>query len=293
MIDTAIPEGGLAAQSILRPEPARVDGIRSTASAAILDLSMADGSPLRHCAGQFVQVSVFGYGEVPISVCSSPVRSEAFQICVRPVGRVSKAISELEAGDWVGIRGPYGQGFPVSRMHGKDLLLLAGGIGLAPLRSLMEQARHERDRFHRLILIYGARNPGLLLFRDDLEAWSRDAGVELMVTVDEADEHWRGRVGVITGPLREMDLDASSTVAAVVGPPVMYRFAAMEMFAKGMRAENIYFSLERHFKCGIGKCGHCQLNDLYVCRHGPVFVLTDLLQRTEAIEAWSPEKDRK
>ena len=274
-----------------RPELAEVLAVDRKSWEILLDLQMVRGG-LDYQPGQFVQVSVFGYGEAPISICSSPAGNGNFKLCVRPVGNVSQALYNLSAGDMIGVRGPYGRGFPVSKMQGRDVLAIAGGIGLAPLRSLIHFVRDNREDYQRLVVIYGACSPAHLLFEKDLATWRDDPGVEYVVTVNEADAAWKGRTGQVTEPLRDFPIDSGSTVAAVVGPPVMYRFVAMELFNKGLSAEQIYFSLERHFKCGIGKCGHCQLNDFYVCQHGPVFCLSDLLGRTEAIEAWAPEKDQ-
>lgn len=274
------------------PRLARVVRTEGTGGSAVLKLEMADGQPLGHRPGQFVQVSMFGYGEVPISICSSPSHSQSFELCVQPVGNVTRAMQRLAAGDWVGIRGPYGYGFPLAEAKNRHLLLVAGGIGLAPLRSLIVYALDRRAGFGRLILVYGARTPAHLLFKDDLERWQQDPNMETYLTVDEADEDWQGRVGVVTEPLREINLEPEFTIAAVVGPPIMYRFVAMELFKKGMPERQIYFSLERRFKCGIGKCGHCQLNDLYVCQNGPVFRYSTLLRRPEAVEVWAPERDQ-
>ncbi len=260
---------------------------------SFLEIQLADGRPLNHTPGQFAMVSVFGHGEAPISICSSPTHQESFELCVRAVGNLSRAVDAVSAGDWLGIRGPYGRGFPVSEMRGQDVLAIAGGIGLAPLRSLITYVLDNRDDFRRLIVVYGARNPSGLLFQDDLEQWARAPDTEVYVTVDTPSETWKGRTGVLTLPLREIDIDSRVGMAvAAVGPPVMYRFVAMELLKKGLKEDQIYFSLERQFKCGIGKCGHCQLNDVYVCQDGPVFPYSELLGRTEAVEAWAPEKNQ-
>jgi sulfhydrogenase subunit gamma (sulfur reductase) len=283
-----------APRAFYRPQLAEVLHVAREKTHAVIELTLPERAPLGHRPGQFVQVSVFGYGEAPISVCSSPTRAGSFQLCVRPVGNVSRALHELSAGDWVGIRGPYGHGhFPVDVMKHRDVLVLAGGIGLAPLRSLIDYVRDRRKDYGRLVIVYGSKTPATLLFRQDLAAWTKDAEVEIYITVDEPDQNWKGRTGVLTEPLKEeIDIEPHRTVAALTGPPVMYKFAAMELFKKGMHPDHIYFSLERRFRCGIGKCGHCQLNDLYVCQDGPVFRLAELLQRPEAVEAWAPEKDR-
>ncbi len=274
------------------PELARVTRAATMADEVLLELALTDGRALGHRPGQFVQVSVFGYGEAPISVCSSPSRPDRFELCIQPVGNVSRALHGLSVGDRVGIRGPYGRGhFPVTAMRGWDVLVLAGGIGMAPLRSLVDYIRDNRDRYGRLIVVQGAKTPSSILFPEDVAAWSEDPGVELYVTVDRPDAEWTGRTGVITEPLKEIAVDPGRTMAAAVGPPVMFRFIAMSLFEKGLSPENIYFSLERRFKCGIGKCGHCQLDDLYVCQNGPVFRYSELLRRPEAGETWAPEPE--
>jgi NAD(P)H-flavin reductase len=268
------------------PEPARVVSVRREAADAVIELELADRSALGHKPGQFVQVTLFGCGEVPISICSPPTRTDRFELCVRPVGRVTDALYAVSERDWVGIRGPYGRGFPVRTMRNRDVLAVAGGFGLAPLRSLIQYVRDNREAYGRLIVVYGARNPSMILFRDDVETWGRGGDMEMLLTVDEADESWTGRTGVLTEPLREeIELTPRSTVAAVVGPPVMFRFVAAELLAKGMNRRRIFFSLERRFECGIGKCGHCQLNGVYVCQDGPVFRYSDLEGFSEAVEA--------
>jgi sulfhydrogenase subunit gamma (sulfur reductase) len=223
-------------------------------------------------------------------VCSPPSLG-SFQLCVREVGTVSSAIHDLGPGNSIGIRGPYGKGFPMKQLEGNDLLVVAGGIGFAPLRSVIMSALERRDRYRRLIVIYGVRNPGAILFRDDVASWESDPRIEFFTIVDQPDQNWKGRTGVVTLPIRDLEFESDGRqVAAVVGPPVMYRFVAMELFKKGFEPERVYFSLERRFRCGIGKCGHCQVNDVYVCQDGPVFRYSDLVGRVEAIEAWAPDK---
>jgi len=273
------------------PRLARVAGVHAmTEQEVFLELSPAGEGPLAYAPGQFVQVSLLGVGEVPISICSSPTRGDHFQLCVRQAGIVTHAMQRIVAGSRLGIRGPFGRGFPLLEMLGHDLVLVAGGLGIAPLRSLIAYVLDKRENFGRLVVVYGTKCPDTLLFREDLDAWREREDMELIVTVDEADESWNGRTGVATEPLAELTLDPERTLAVVVGPPVLYRFAAMGLFERGLTSETIFFSLERNFHCGLGKCGHCQLNDLYVCQDGPVFRLSELLKRTEAVEAWAPEE---
>jgi len=267
-----------------------VQATELTDSEILLELQLDNGQALGHAAGQFVQVSVFGVGEAPISVCSSPTQTQTFEICVRAVGNVTNAVHRLEVGDWVGIRGPYGHGFPADEMVDKHILVVAGGIGLPPLRPLIQLILEKREQYGRLIIVYGARTPKDLLFKDELDSWTTRDDVEFHLIVEEPDDKWKGPVGVVTIPLRRINIEPAKTVvAAAVGPPVMYRFVAFELLQKGLPGDNIYFPLERRMKCGVGKCGHCQVNNLYVCVDGPVFCYSHLQGLTEAVEAWAPE----
>jgi len=248
----------------------------------VFTLRLEKGQSLAHHPGQFVEVSVFGIGEAPISVSSSPTRNGTFQLCVRAVGDVTNAMHRLQTGEWLGIRGPFGHGFPVEKMRGKDLLFAAGGLGLAPLRSLIQFVLDERESFGRVIILYGARNPGELLFREELDEWAHRNDVEFHLTVDRADSSWTGHVGVITTLFPGVAVNPRSTVAVTCGPPIMYRFVLIEMLAKGLPENQIYLSLERRMKCGVGKCGHCQINGVYVCQDGPVFRYADVEGLREA-----------
>lgn len=249
----------------------------------LFTLHLKDGRDLGHRAGQFVEVSVFGVGEAPIGVTSSPTRNGTFELCIREVGDVTRALHRMEPGSTVGIRGPFGNGFPIDKMRGKDLLFAPGGMGLPPLRSVIQQVLDERESFGRVIILYGTRNPSELLFKDELARWEARDDVELHVTVDRGDESWTGNVGVITTLFPKVTINPRNTVALTVGPPVMYRFVLMELLSKGIQDGNIFLSLERRMKCGLGKCGHCQINNVYVCQKGPVFSYAQLKDLPEAI----------
>lgn len=250
----------------------------------VFTLALPNGKPLGHRPGQFMEVSILGVGEAPISISSSPSRSdESFELCVRRVGDVTSALHRLSPGDKVGVRGPFGRGFPIEKFRGKDMLFAPGGLGLAPLRSLINQVLDERAMFGRVIILYGARNPGELLFKDELKAWAERKDVELLLTVDRGDENWTGNVGVITTLFRHISVYPRNTVAVTCGPPVMYRFVLMELFGKGIPEGNIWLSLERRMKCGVGKCGHCQINNVYACQSGPVFSYKEIKGLEEAL----------
>ena len=246
-----------------------------TEDVRLFTIHLKNGHDLGHRAGQFVEVSVFGIGEAPISVTSSPTRNGVFELCVRRVGDVTEALHRLKPGSTVGIRGPFGNGFPMDKMRGQDMLFAPGGLGLPPLRSLINQVLDERGSFGRVIILYGARNPSEL-FKDELAKWEARDDVECHVTVDRGDESWTGNVGVITTLFPKITVNPRSTVAVTVGPPVMYRFVLMELLSKGIQDGRIYISLERRMKCGVGKCGHCTIEHLYCCIDGPVFRLDEI-----------------
>lgn len=249
----------------------------------VFEFKFKDREELGHRPGQFVEVSVMGVGEAPISISSSPTRDGTFQLAIRKVGNVTNALHSMEKGAIVGIRGPFGNGFPLSALEGKDVLLIAGGIGLFPLRSLVQYVVDRRDSFGRVIFLFGARSPAERLFLDELAAWSQSPEIEFHETVDKGDESWQGNVGVITTLIPKVDFDPRKTMAVVVGPPVMYRFVIGELKKRGVPDEQIIMSLERRMKCGVGKCGHCQINDVYVCQEGPVFTLAQLRNLREAV----------
>ena len=254
-----------------------------TPNEKVFEFRFKDGKELGHRPGQFVEVSIMGTGESPISISSSPTKDGTFQLAVRNVGNVTNTLHALERGAMVGIRGPFGNGFPLEALDGRDVLLIAGGIGLFPLRSLVQYILDRRSSFGKVILLFGARSPAERLFLDELDLWSRSPEIEFQETVDKGDESWKGNVGVITTLIPKVDIDPGKTMAVVVGPPIMYRFVIGELKKKGLADENIILSLERRMKCGVGKCGHCQINGVYVCQEGPVFTLAQLRNLREAV----------
>ncbi len=233
--------------------------------------------------GQFVELSIFGVGECPISISSSPTRKGFLELCVRRAGRVTNALYQLKENDLVGIRGPYGNGFPVAAMENKNLLLIAGGLGMAPIRSLLNYALDNRSDFHDVILMYGARDPGEVLFRNELETIRHRDDIKCLLTVDEASSEWDGYTGVVTELFKEVKLDAAATYAAVCGPPIVYKFVLKELLAQGFSKNHILMSLERKMKCGVGKCGHCSIGYKYTCIDGPIFTYWDAMNLRELI----------
>jgi len=260
----------------------RVDEL--TATEKRFEIQLPDKMNLGHKPGQFVEVSLFGFGEAPISICSSPTNNKtSFELTVRRTGRLTDKMHLLTDGSAIGIRGPFGNGFDITKFNGKDVLFVAGGIGLAPLKSLIDYTVDRRSDFNRVIIVYGTKEPSEILFPEDIKNWQQRNDVEFYMTVDKADENWKGNVGVITTLLPPIDLDVENTVAAVVGPPVMYKFVVMSLKGKRLPDENIYMSLERRMKCGVGKCGHCQINSSYVCQDGPVYNYPRVKELEEAI----------
>jgi sulfite reductase subunit B len=257
-------------ENIFLPREAEiVRAVRATETEKHFTLRMKDGA-MPHAPGQFLEVSLHGYGEIPIGMASSPTRPHTFDIVVRTVGRVSTAINRLEAGESLFVRGPLGNGFDLDVLRGHPVLIVAAGIGLCPTRSLIQYILDRRDEFGRFTLFFGVRRPKEQLFPDDLARWRASSEVEFHETVDRPDPTWKGNVGVITTLFRRTRVTADTRVV-VCGPPIMYRFAIAELDGIGIAHEHIFLDLERRMKCGIGKCGHCQMNDKYVCVDGPVF----------------------
>ena len=243
----------------------------------------AVGEAFNYRPGQFVEITVFGVGEAPISITSSPTRKGTFQLAVRAVGNVTRALHQLDKGATIGARGPFGNGFPIDKFKNKDVLIVGGGIGLVPLRSVINYMRDKRTDFGRLIVLFGCRAPLERIFCDELHEWSECENMEFIETVDTADESWAGNVGVITTLFPKITFDPSNTYAVVVGPPIMYRFAIAECIKKGIPEDQIILSLERRMECGVGKCGHCQINNVYVCQDGPVFTYAEVKKLQEAV----------
>jgi len=233
--------------------------------------------------GQFVELTVFGLGEAPFSIPSSPNNKEFFQLCIRDAGNVSGALHRMQVGDKIGIRGPYGKGyFPFDKMKGKDVIIVAGGLGLAPVMSLIHTILENRENYKRLVIIYGTVDPANILFREDIESWKKRDDIELCITVDKPDEAWQGEVGVCTNLIPGINCE-SDAYAVVCGPPVMYKFVIDEFEKKSIKPENIFLSLERRMECGVGKCNHCHVGNKLSCIDGPVFSLWEIRNLKEAI----------
>ena len=246
-------------------------------------IELPDGAELGHQPGQFVELSIFGVGEAPFSISSSPTSRGGFDLGVRRAGMLTDVLARLGEGSKVGIRGPFGNGIDVEKFKGKDVLIVAGGIGLVPMRSMINSVIDNRKDFGRLVICYGSKTDTDFLFTDEIEQWEEDSSIDFHVTVDQGSAAWEGNTGVITTQIPGLDLDLPNTVSCICGPPVMYRFVLLALKSKGLAEENIYMSLERRMKCGVGKCGHCQINHSYVCQDGPVYHYPDIKSLQEAL----------
>lgn len=267
-----MPAGTFASGSAMTPVPYRVRSrVVETADSVTLCLEPAGERLATPAPGEFMMLYAFGVGEVAISVSGDPsVIDGTVTHTVRAVGAVSRALYDAEPGTTIGVRGPYGSRWGLDRAAGRDLLIVAGGVGLAPLRPVVLGALANRSRYGRVVLIAGARSRADFLFGDELRRWSTDADLEVHVTVDVPVQGWPGEVGLVTEPLRRLALRPDRTMAFLCGPEPMMRLAAEALVEKGMAANDVRVSLERNMQCGIGWCGHCQLGPLLLCRDGPV-----------------------
>jgi NAD(P)H-flavin reductase len=229
-------------------------------------------------SGQFGIFSVFGYGEAPFGLASSPSRSGYIECSIKRVGKVTEAIHGLDVGDTVGFRGPYGRGFPVDQMRGKHVVFVGGGIGLAPLRSLIWNCIDHRDDFEALTILYGARSVDDLVYKRELRQWQAMEGLSTVLTVDPGgeDQDWQGEVGFVPTVLEKMDLSPQSAMVVTCGPPIMIRFVLLALNRMGFAPDQVVTTLEMKMKCGLGKCGRCNIGPAYICKHGPVFTYEEL-----------------
>ena len=271
-------------KDIYLPLPATVQELKMLNETELyLKISM-DNEPLQYVPGQFVEVSIACIGEAPISISSTPTSKGGFELVVRKIGNVTNAIHKLQKGDKVGIRGPLGKGiYPIEQTQGKDLVFICGGIGLVPQRSFINYVLDNRDDYGDVTILLGTRCPAERLFHSELEDWSKRDDVAFFETVDRADECWKGNVGVVTTLIPKIETDWKNAAVLICGPPIMYKFVLMSLMEKQVPNDNVYLNLERKMKCGVGKCGHCQINNYYVCIDGPVFCQSDLTDVPEAI----------
>ena len=272
MTPTEVQTTGITPHPML-PHPYRVQRVRrETSDTFTLELEPQTGSrELTFAPGQFNMLYAFGAGEVPISISGDPARPAVLVHTTREVGAVTRAMRKLKPSDSLGVRGPFGTGWPVTAARGADVVIVAGGIGLAPLRPALYQILAEREHYGKVALLYGTRTPADILFRRELQQWHSRFDLEVHVTVDRAMGNWRGNVGVVTSLVARAPFDPQSTLAMVCGPEIMMRFTVQELEQRGVALENIYLSMERNMKCAVGWCGHCQFGPTFICKDGPVF----------------------
>lgn len=270
----------------LLPEPAEIIKKEQMTELEMFFEFKFDGKSLGHKPGQFVEISIPGIGEAPISISSSPEKVGSFEMVIRKAGAVTNALHQLSVGDKVGIRGPYGTSFPIEELKGKNLLFVAGGIGLVPARSAILPVLEHRADYGDVSILFGCCDPSQRLFVDELAEWTARDDVEFLESVDRCDtDGWTGNVGVVTTLFDKMSKKPhpEDTHAIIVGPPIMYKFVIQSLRNMNIKDENIIVSLERQMKCGVGLCGHCQIDGVYVCQDGPVFTLDQITDLPEAI----------
>jgi NAD(P)H-flavin reductase len=264
----------------------RIDRVRSELRDVFtLEMAPADGSgPLPFAPGQFNMLYAFGVGEVPISISGDPSRPERLVHTIRSVGAVTKALGRMKRGDLVGVRGPFGTQWPVAEAEGQDVVLVAGGLGLVPLRPALYALLAQRKSYGSIALLYGSRTPQDVLYARDLARWQKRPDFQLEITVDAAGADWRGHVGLVTRFIPRLRFDPRRSVALVCGPEIMMRFTVWELLQRGLEPANTYLSMERNMKCGVGLCGHCQFGPFLVCKDGPVFPF-------ERIQGWFEKRE--
>lgn len=242
-----------------------------------------DEERFKYIPGQFAELSLYGKGESPIGIASSPTQKGYIEFTVQKAGVVTSALHEMEEGTLMGVRGPLGNSWPIEFLEGKNIVIVGGGFAFTTLRSLINYMIFEenRKRFGKITVVYGARTPGLLLYKDELEAWGKRGDIDLNVTVDKGDATWKGREGFVPTVCKEVAPSKENAVTVICGPPIMIRFTLPVFFDLGFSKENIITSLEMRMKCGIGKCGRCNVGSKYVCKDGPVFSLAELDKLTK------------
>jgi len=261
-----------APEGCMIPKPMRIESIvDETYNVRTFRLLPTDGGKVEYSPGQFNMLFVFGVGEIPVTASSDPYQSDYLDHTIRAVGSVTNVMFSLKAGDHIMVRGPFGTKWPMANMRGKDVMVVGGGIGLNPLKSVIVGMAKRRPDYGRLYILHGARTPQDLLFTRDYEEWRNIPDSEFLVSVDAGDEKWKGNVGVVTTLFDKFSFDPGKTVALLCGPEVMMYFTAKELIKRGLPSASLYLSMERHMRCGLGFCGHCQTGPFFVCKNGPIF----------------------
>ncbi|KPJ69719.1 hypothetical protein AMJ44_02525 [candidate division WOR-1 bacterium DG_54_3] len=253
-----------------RPIKAKIEKI-ITETPTIKTFVLRPEEPLSFLAGQFMQVTVPGMGECPFTPSSDPKMTESIEFSVMKAGTVTAKLHQMKEREWVGLRGPYGKPYPLKDFHGKELYIVGGGVGLAPLRSLLFALFHEIDNLKKIEVRFGARTPSDISYKEAIKKWKKHKNTNIVLTVDAGETGWKGNVGLVTTILKDGDVDIGNTVAIVCGPPIMMKFVTKRLLDMGFGDKDIYLSMEKNMSCGIGKCFHCNLGKYFVCKDGPVF----------------------
>jgi sulfite reductase subunit B len=241
-------------------------------TANIKTFKLRPKSAIAFKAGQFMDVSIPGVGEAPFTPSSNHNVKDSLDFTIMSSGRVTKLLHQMNKGDVVGLRGPYGLGYPLEKFKSKEICIVGGGVGLAPLRALLYALFNEVDDYKKIVLKYGARTPGDIVYKSEIDSWAKRAGhIGAQITTDVGDDIWKGHVGIVTTILKDLNVDIESAVSIVCGPPIMMKFVTFKLLDLGFRDSNIYLSMEKNMSCGIGKCGHCRVGPYYACKDGPVF----------------------
>ena len=221
--------------------------------------------------GQFMELAIPGLGEGPFTPSSNPKDESRLEFTIMNVGRVTSALHKMKKGEYVGLRGPYGAGYPLNSFENKDIFVVGGGVGLAPLRSLLYALLNEKGKYGKISLKYGAKTPKDIIYKEEVQDWSKGSGLEVALTVDNGSNEWKGNVGLVTTILENLSIDFAKSVSVVCGPPIMMKFVTFKLLEIGFKPNDIYLSMEKNMSCGIGKCGHCRVGNFYACKDGPVF----------------------
>lgn len=249
--------------------------VEETSNIKTFSLKLEEDIPF--ATGQFVELTVPGVGEAPFTPSSSPYNKDKLELTVMSAGQLTSKLHEMKGGELVGVRGPYGKGYALDEMYGKEVLILGGGVGMAPLRSFLLSLLEQVEKFKRIILCYGAKTPGDIVYKSEFDGWMKNKDLEIHRSVDKADKSWKETEGVVTVLLDKAKVDLKNSVAVVCGPPIMMKFGTLRLLELGHKPENIYLSMEKNMSCGVGKCGHCALGKYFVCKDGPVFTY-DMIQ---------------
>lgn len=262
-------------KSIYQPVSAVIQEIKQeTANIKTFTLKTEEDFSFR--TGQFIELTVPGFGEAPFTPSSDPQVRGLIDVTIMKAGRVTERLHSLQAGDTLGIRGPYGKGYPLERFEGKDVVVIGGGVGLAPLRSLLLSLFAHLDHYRSVSLRYGARTPQDVVYKELIPQWQAKDRIDVVTTVDIGDPGWTGNVGLVTTILKDLSADRASAAVVVCGPPIMMKFVTLKLLDLGFAAGNIYLSMEKNMSCGLGKCGHCRVGKFYACKDGPVFTYEEL-----------------